>query len=83
MITCFCASFVQESMDAVTDEICSLQDDISRLIDAHSMSDEFGGGMPETHDLWARSGRKTRKDQDAKGLINSFCSEEKVHGASR
>ena len=38
-------------MDAVTDEICSLQDDISRLIDAHSTSDEFGGGMPETHEL--------------------------------
>lgn len=31
----------------VADEICLLQDDISRLIDAHSTSDEFGGGMPE------------------------------------
>lgn len=35
----------------VADEICLLQDDISRLIDAHSTSDEFGGGMPEPDDL--------------------------------
>lgn len=35
----------------VADEICLLQDDISRLIDAHSTSDEFGGGMPEPDEL--------------------------------
>ncbi|RWP01364.1 MAG: hypothetical protein EOQ98_06655 [Mesorhizobium sp.] len=35
----------------VVDEICLLQEDISRLIDAHSTSDEFGGGMPEPGDL--------------------------------
>lgn len=37
--------------DEVADEICRLQDDISRLIDAHSTSDEFGGGMPEPDEL--------------------------------
>ncbi|MGR9233425.1 AAA family ATPase [Rhizobium leguminosarum] len=35
----------------IADEICKLQDDISRLIDAHSTSDEFGGGMPEPDEL--------------------------------
>lgn len=35
----------------VADEICLLQDDISRLIEAHSTSDEFAGGMPEPDDL--------------------------------
>lgn len=35
----------------VADEICLLQDDISRLIDAHSTSDEFSGGMPDPDDL--------------------------------
>jgi len=35
----------------IADEICALQDDISRLIDAHSTSDEFSGGMPEPDDL--------------------------------
>ena len=37
--------------DDIADEISALQDDISRLIEAHSTSDEFAGGMPEPGEL--------------------------------
>ncbi len=37
--------------DSVADEISALQDEISRLIEAHSTSDEYSGGMPDLADL--------------------------------
>ncbi|MDR6305652.1 hypothetical protein GGQ85_003376 [Nitrobacter vulgaris] len=40
-----------EWSNEVADEICLLQDDISRIIDAHSTSDEFCGGVPDPDDL--------------------------------
>ncbi len=50
----------------VADEICLLQDDISRLIDAHSTSDEFGGGMPEPDELEKLIGRVDAMQANAK-----------------
>ncbi|MCC6949170.1 MAG: AAA family ATPase [Bradyrhizobiaceae bacterium] len=43
--------------DEVADEIDALQNDISRLIEAHSTSDEYAGGMPEFGDLEGLIGR--------------------------
>lgn len=37
--------------DAVADEIVALQDDTSRLLEGHSNSDEFAGGMPGVDEL--------------------------------
>lgn len=37
--------------DDVADEIVALQDDTSRLIEGHSNSDEFAGGMPDVDGL--------------------------------
>lgn len=39
--------------EEIADEIGALQGDISRLIEAHSTSDEYAGGMPETGELEA------------------------------
>jgi hypothetical protein len=37
--------------DDVADEIVALQDDTSRILEGHSNSDEFAGGMPDVDDL--------------------------------
>ncbi|WP_340249579.1 AAA family ATPase [Sulfitobacter pontiacus] len=37
--------------DEVADEIVALQDDTSRLLEGHSNSDEFAGGMPDVDGL--------------------------------
>ena len=37
--------------DDVANEIVALQDDTSRLLEGHSNSDEFAGGMPDTDEL--------------------------------
>ncbi|QNO27844.1 AAA family ATPase [Sphingopyxis sp. OPL5] len=43
--------------DAVADEIVTLQDDTSRLLEGHSNSDEFAGGMPDVDGLERLIGR--------------------------
>lgn len=50
----------------VADEICLLQAEISRLIDAHSTSDEFGGGQPEADQLDALIQRVDKAQATAK-----------------
>jgi len=37
--------------DDVADEIVALQDETSRLLEGHSNSDEFAGGMPDVDGL--------------------------------
>lgn len=45
-----CVSKIKWS-DEVADEIVALQDDTSRLLEGHSNSDEFAGGMPDVDGL--------------------------------
>lgn len=54
--------------DEVADEIVALQDDTSRLLEGHSNSDEFAGGMPDVNALAALIARVDAVIEKAKAI---------------